>query len=101
MQILSISMSQRFLSLHIRSLPYLRNIPRAQLFPASLVEQVLGLKSSFAAAFGTTKRIVNILDDAFDGLATLQEAMPYALKVAARLDALKKSLLHQAFSGQL
>jgi type I restriction enzyme S subunit len=44
------------------------------------------------------KRIVGILDDAFDGIAT---AKANAEEKLVALDALKNSLLHQAFNGQL
>ena len=44
------------------------------------------------------QRIVGILDEAFDGIATVKAN---ARRKLAALDALKKSLLHQAFSGAL
>jgi len=44
------------------------------------------------------KRIVGILDEAFDAIAN---AKSNAEKKLAALDALKKSLLHEAFSGRL
>ncbi len=44
------------------------------------------------------QRIVGILDEAFDGIAT---AKANAERNLAALDELKKSLLHQAFSGNL
>ena len=44
------------------------------------------------------QRIVGILDEAFDGIAI---AKANAEKKLAALDELKKSLLDQAFTGQL
>jgi type I restriction enzyme S subunit len=44
------------------------------------------------------QRIVHILYEAFDTIATAKANVE---KKLAALDALKKSLLHQAFSGQL
>jgi type I restriction enzyme, S subunit len=44
------------------------------------------------------QRIVRILDDAFAGIATLKANTE---KKLTALDELKKSLLHQAFTGQL
>lgn len=44
------------------------------------------------------QRIVGILDQAFEGIAT---AKANAEQKLAALDALKRSLLHQAFTGQL
>ena len=58
----------------------------------------LGLTPIPVPPFPEQQRIVSILDQAFDGIATAKTI--YQRKLAA-LDELKKSLLHQAFSGEL
>jgi len=60
-------------------------------------EQVLGLRLSLPP-LPEQQRIVGVLDEAFEGIAI---AKANAEKKIAALESLKKSLLHQAFSGQL
>jgi type I restriction enzyme, S subunit len=60
-------------------------------------EQVLGLQIALPS-LAEQRRIVDILEDIFGGIGT---AKAITEKKLAALEALKKSLLHQAFSGQL